>query len=125
MSLEEYILQMKNITKTFPGVKALDNVSLNLKKGSVHALVGENGAGKSTLMKVLTGIYKADAGQIILKGKSVSINNPKEALHLGISMIHQELNPIPDMTVAENIFVGREPTYNFLNILNRNLEAEP
>ena len=115
----DYILQMKDITKTFPGVKALDNVSFNLKKGSVHALMGENGAGKSTLMKVLTGIYKADAGEIILKGARVNINDPKEALHLGISIIHQELNPIPDMTVAENIFVGREPTYKFLNILNR------
>lgn len=115
----EYILQVKNITKVFPGVTALDDVSLNLKKGVVHALMGENGAGKSTLMKVLTGIYNADRGEIFLKGKVTSINGPREALQLGIAMIHQELSPIPEMTVAENIFVGREPGYRFLPVVNR------
>lgn len=114
----EYVLQMKNLSKTFPGVVALENVSFNLKKGSVHALMGENGAGKSTLMKVLTGIYKADTGETVLKGKSVSINDPREALQLGISMIHQELNSIPEMTVSENIFIGREPKFGLLPVVN-------
>lgn len=107
---EEYILQMKNISKIFPGVKALDHVNLNLKKQSVHALVGENGAGKSTLMKILSGVYNPDEGELIVNGESVTIKTPKDSLKYGISMIYQELSPVPEMTIAENLFLGREHT---------------
>lgn len=113
-----YILQMKGITKRFPGVKALDNVNLEVKKGTVHALMGENGAGKSTLMKILIGMYKPDSGKIIFDGQEVHFNNVSDALKKGISMIHQELNPILEMTVAENIFLGREPTWGKTGIVN-------
>ncbi len=105
----EYILDMQNISKTFPGVKALDGVQLQVKPGEVHALMGENGAGKSTLMKILMGIYTMDeGGSITFNGKPYAVHNPKEAMDTGIAMIHQELNPILDMPVYENIFVGRE-----------------
>jgi inositol transport system ATP-binding protein len=114
----EYILQMKGIKKSFPGVQALNNVSLNVKKGTVHALMGENGAGKSTLMKVLIGIYQADEGEIIFKGNSVTIGNTHNALKLGISMIHQELNPVMEMKVSENIFLGREPISKFTRLVD-------
>jgi inositol transport system ATP-binding protein len=105
----EYLLSMKNIAKEFPGVRALDNVELNVRKGTVHALMGENGAGKSTLMKCLIGINKPDSGTITFKGEPLNVTNTHFALAKGISMIHQELSPIPHMTVAENIFLGREP----------------
>jgi methyl-galactoside transport system ATP-binding protein len=98
---------MDNITKIFPGVKALDDVNLYIKPGSVHALIGENGAGKSTLMKCLFGIYKPDSGSIEIDGKAVRISDTQSALRNGISMIHQELNPIPNRTVTDNIWVGR------------------
>lgn len=114
-----YILQMSDISKSFPGVKALQNVKLDVKKGEVHALMGENGAGKSTLMKILIGIYTADTGSVVFDGEKLSISNVKEALDKGISMIHQELNPVPEMTVAENIFLGREPTYGKTGIVNQ------
>jgi len=104
----EKVLEMKNITKTFPGVKALDKVNFSLKKGEVHALLGENGAGKSTLMKVLNGIHQRDEGEIILRGKSVEFNDTKEAQNAGLAIIHQELELIPHLNVAENIFLGRE-----------------
>lgn len=100
------ILVMKQITKTYPGVKALDDVSIEVKRGEVHALMGENGAGKSTLMKILSGVHQADEGQIFFDGKEVRIHNPGESLKLGISMIFQELSPILDLTIAENIFAG-------------------
>lgn len=103
------ILRMEGITKTFPGVLALNQCRFDLRSGEVHALVGENGAGKSTLMKVLAGVYKKDAGHIYYKGQEVEIPNPKVAQHLGISIIHQELNLMPHLTVAQNIFIGREP----------------
>jgi len=103
------LLEMKNITKIFPGVKALDEVNLTIRRGEVHALIGENGAGKSTLMKVLLGIYTPDSGEIIFKGEKIRHNSPQEALQLGISMIHQELSLVPHRSVAENIFIGREP----------------
>ncbi|MFR3787343.1 sugar ABC transporter ATP-binding protein [Agathobaculum desmolans] len=111
----EYILEMKDISKTFPGVKALDHVQLQVRPGEVHALMGENGAGKSTLMKILMGIYtKDEGGEILFDGKPYRASSPKEAMDQGVAMIHQELNPILDMTVFENIFVGRELKKNGL-----------
>ena len=104
----EYVLELKNIYKSFPGVKVLEDVTLQVRPGEVHALMGENGAGKSTLMKILMGIYKADQGSIFLEGKETAIHGPKDAMSKGISMIHQELNTVLDMEVAENVFVGRE-----------------
>lgn len=100
------ILEMKHIVKTFPGVRAVDDVSISVKKGEVYALLGENGAGKSTLMKILDGIQPADSGEIIFDGQKVNIKSPSDALKLGISMIFQELNPIPELTIAENLFAG-------------------
>ncbi|MGP3779472.1 sugar ABC transporter ATP-binding protein [Halanaerobium saccharolyticum] len=102
------VLEMKNITKTFPGVKALDRVNFSLEKGEVHALLGENGAGKSTLMKVLNGIHERDEGDIFVKGEPVKFQNTKEAQNAGLAIIHQELELIPYLNVAENIFLGRE-----------------
>jgi methyl-galactoside transport system ATP-binding protein len=107
------VVEMRGISKKFPGVKALDDVSLNVRAGSVHALMGENGAGKSTLMKCLFGIYSPDAGDIILSGQKVSFAGTKQALDHGISMIHQELHPVPFTSVMENIWLGRFPTRNF------------
>ena len=107
--MSEYALEMLNISKSFPGVKALDNVTFRLRPGSVHALMGENGAGKSTLMKCLFGVYKPDGGEILLSGERVTISSPLDALHKGIAMVHQELQPIPERSVAENIFCGRYP----------------
>ena len=100
---------MKGITKSFPGVKALDGVNLQVEEGSIHALMGENGAGKSTLMKVLFGQYQPDEGQIFLRGQKVVFHSVKEAVQQGISMIYQELSPIQDLSIAENVFVGRYP----------------
>ena len=105
---EQYLLEMKGVNKSFPGVKALQNVSLQLKAGEVHALLGENGAGKSTLIKVLGGIYHAEEGEIYIEGKKVEINGVTDARAAGISIVHQELVLVPYMTVAENIFLGRE-----------------
>lgn len=104
-----YVLEMTNITKTFPGVVALDNVSLQVRPGSVHALMGENGAGKSTLMKCLFGIYHPDSGEIILDGQRVDIRSSKQALSMGVSMIHQELHPVRHRPVMENVWLGRFP----------------
>ncbi|MEG1847077.1 MAG: sugar ABC transporter ATP-binding protein [Lachnospiraceae bacterium] len=104
----DIILTMKGIDKTFPGVHALDHVNLEVKKGEVHALMGENGAGKSTLMKVLTGIYSKDDGTITYEGKEVEFSNPREAQEAGIVIVHQELNMMSHLTVAQNIFIGRE-----------------
>jgi ribose transport system ATP-binding protein len=105
----DVVVKMGGIGKSFPGVRALDNVQFELQSGEVHALVGENGAGKSTLMKVLAGVHSKDAGHIIFRGNEVEIPSPRAALNLGISMIHQELNLLPHLTVAQNIFLGREP----------------
>ncbi len=110
--MNEILVQMEGIEKSFPGVHALNQAKFELRPGEVHALVGENGAGKSTLMKVLAGVYGKDAGRILYKGKEVEIHNPRAAQHLGISMIHQELNLMPHLTVAQNIFIGREPRQN-------------
>ncbi|MGL5054796.1 MAG: ribose ABC transporter ATP-binding protein RbsA [Fusobacteriaceae bacterium] len=110
---KELILEMKDIVKTFPGVKALNGANLNLYKGRVMALMGENGAGKSTLMKIMTGVYVKDSGFISYKGKEVAFANTKESQDAGIAIIHQELNLIPYMSIAENIFLGREKVNSF------------
>ena len=107
--MAEVVVSMKKIQKSFPGVHALDDAQIELKKGEVHGLIGENGAGKSTLMKVLTGIYERDSGTVVVKGREVDYKTPGDALEDGISMIHQELNLMPHLTVADNIFIGREP----------------
>ena len=111
--MSEYKLQLKGVCKSFPGVKALDNVQLSLRPGTVHALMGENGAGKSTLMKCLFGIYKMDAGEVYLDGQKIVVNNPDEAMKYGIAMVHQELQPVPARTVAENLYLGRFPTKKY------------
>ena len=113
------MLIAENITKKFPGVIALDNVSLELHEGKVNAIIGENGAGKSTLMKILSGVYSEYEGRIIYMGKPVRFSNPKEAEKAGIAIIHQELNLIPNLTIAENIFLGRELTTSF-GLLDKN-----
>jgi ribose transport system ATP-binding protein len=105
----DLLVEMTDISKSFPGVHALDGCRFDLRPGEVHALVGENGAGKSTLMKVLAGIYKRDAGTVRVKGLEVEVNSPRAAQELGISIIHQELNMMGHLTVAQNIFIGREP----------------
>ena len=110
ITIDDYILEMRGVSKSFPGVQALDDVSLRLRKGTVHALMGENGAGKSTLMKCLFGIYSLDAGEVIYEGRQVRISSPLDALRRGISMVNQELQPIPERSIAENIFCGRYPT---------------
>jgi methyl-galactoside transport system ATP-binding protein len=109
MRENDFLLEMNNISKAFPGVKALDDVTLKVRPGSVHALMGENGAGKSTLMKCLFGIYKQDAGEMLLNGQKIDIDNSKMALDYGIAMIHQELLPVPYRSVMENIWLGRFP----------------
>ncbi len=105
---DKYILEAKGIDKAFSGVSVLTQAELHVKSGELHAIMGENGAGKSTLMKIIMGIYTRDAGTVILDGKEVEFKSAREALDAGISMIHQELSPIPEMTVAENVFLGRE-----------------
>ncbi|RGU91090.1 sugar ABC transporter ATP-binding protein [Clostridium sp. AF15-17LB] len=119
--LEDFILVMKDIIKGFPGVKALDNVQLKVKKGTVHGLMGENGAGKSTLMKCLIGLYRKDSGTIFFDGKNVNFQTVSEAINAGISMINQELCPIPERSVAENIWVGREPKKNLLMVDHKSM----
>lgn len=109
----EYLLSAEGVRKEFPGVVALDDVQFRLKRGSVHALMGENGAGKSTLMKILAGIYTPDKGEVRLKGVEIQLKSPLDALENGIAMIHQELNLMPFMTVAENIWIRREPKNRF------------
>ena len=106
--MEKYLLELSGISKSFPGVKALDDVGFNLKAGEVHALLGENGAGKSTLMKIISGIYQRDSGSYRLEGREIDELTPKKAQELGIAIIHQELNMCTDLTVAENMFLGRE-----------------
>lgn len=109
----KYVLEMENISKEFPGVKALDNVQLKLRPGTVHALMGENGAGKSTLMKCLFGIYEKDSGKILLDGVEVNFKSTKEALENGVSMVHQELNQVLQRNVLDNIWLGRYPMKRF------------
>ena len=104
---------MCDVVKTFPGVKALNHAQLKLKPGTVHALMGENGAGKSTLMKCMFGIYHMDEGKVIYEGQDVQIKGPLDALNRGIAMVHQELQPIPERSIGENIYVGRYPTKKY------------
>ena len=106
--MSENILEIRNVTKTFPGVRALDGVHFELRKGEIHALMGENGAGKSTLIKVITGVYQPDSGEILLEGKPVSIRGPLDSQKLGIAAIYQHVTCYPDLSVTENIFIGHE-----------------
>lgn len=112
-SKSEPVFQMKDVVKTFPGVRALDGACLNIYPGRVMALLGENGAGKSTLMKVMTGIYSRDEGELKYHGDDVAFRGPKDSQERGVSIIHQELNLIPELSIAENIFLGREPMGRF------------
>jgi inositol transport system ATP-binding protein len=115
------LLEARHISKSFPGVAALDDVSLRVDGGTVHALIGENGAGKSTLMKIIAGIVPADSGELRLSGRTLSLESPRQALASGIAMIHQELNLMPSMSIAENIWIGREPVNAFGMIDHREL----
>ena len=126
---ENYRLEMVGISKSFPGVKALDKINLKVRPGTVHALMGENGAGKSTLMKCLFGIYKMDEGEVLIDGAKVSIANPDDALHKGLAMVHQELQPVPARSIAENMYLGRYPIFKLgpLKVIDHktmNSEAE-
>jgi ribose transport system ATP-binding protein len=119
------VLEVQNITKRFPGVLALDDVSVQFKAGEVHAVVGENGAGKSTLMKIVVGAYTPDKGDILFMGRKVSFNHPVEAQRMGISIIYQEFNLLPERTVAQNIFLGREPSrFGSIDLRQLNKKAE-
>ena len=115
--MSEFVLEMRGVCKSFPGVKALDHAQLKLRPGTVHALMGENGAGKSTLMKCMFGIYKMDEGEIYIDGEKVVISDPLEAWDKGISMVHQELQPIPARTIGENIILGRYPMKKALGFI--------
>ena len=120
------ILRLTNINKSFPGVKALTDMCFSLRKGEVHALVGENGAGKSTLMKILSGAYKKDSGTIEVDGNPVEIESPKHSERLGIAIIYQELNLIRRVSVAENVFLGRYPMkHGFVQWNQMNQAAKP
>ena len=120
--MHDVILSMRDIDKVFPGVRALDKAQFELRAGEVHALVGENGAGKSTLMKILSGVYTKDGGTVLLDGKEIDVQNTLEAQHLGISIIHQEIILMQDLTVSENIYIGREPMRGFM--INRALQDQ-
>ena len=115
--MSEFRLEMRGVVKQFPGVKALDHAQLRLRPGTVHALMGENGAGKSTLMKCMFGIYKMDEGEIFYEGKKVDITDPLQALGMGIAMVHQELQPVPERSVAENIYIGRYPMKKLFGVI--------
>ena len=115
---EQVLLEMRQIDKRFPGVHALDHVDFKVRQGEIHALMGENGAGKSTLIKVLTGLYTKDGGRILFDGREVSFNSPLDSQKAGISTIYQEINLIPYMSVAENIFLGHEPMIDVTKELN-------
>lgn len=122
--MREYILEMHDIVKEFPGVRALKGVELKVRPGTVHALMGENGAGKSTLMKCLIGIYHKTSGKIIYDGKEIDYNTTTEALNNGISMIHQELSPVLDRSVSENVWLGRQPMKNKLMVDHKKMHRD-
>ena len=122
--MADTILEVRDITKTFPGVKALDQVNFNLERGTVHALVGENGAGKSTLMMILGGVYPQDSGDIVLEGEHIRFESSYEANKNGISVVYQELSLIPDMSVAENIWLTHEPLFLGFRIWPRRTKSE-
>ena len=126
MAEEKLLLQMKGIDKSFPGVHALQNMQFELRRGEVHALLGENGAGKSTLIKVLGGIYQKDDGEIFIDGQKVEINSVEDARKAGVSIIHQELVLVPWLSIAENMFLGREPKnkLGFVDFDKMNSEAK-
>ena len=105
---EDVLLTMRHIEKRFPGVLALNDVDFTLRKGEIHALMGENGAGKSTLIKILTGVYQMDGGEVTIEGTPISIHSPQDAQNNGISTVYQEITLCPNLTVAENMFIGRE-----------------
>jgi ribose transport system ATP-binding protein len=105
------VLEVRNVSKSFPGVKALDNVSFHINKGEVVGLIGENGAGKSSLLKVLNGIYQPDEGKVLVDGREITITSPRHAFDSGIAMVFQEQSILPTLTVAENIFLGREEEF--------------
>lgn len=111
--MAEYKLELRNVCKSFPGVKALDHANLAVRPGTVHALMGENGAGKSTLMKCLFGIYHMDEGEIYLDGEKTTITDPDDAMAKGVAMVHQELQPIPARNIAENMYMGRFPVHKY------------
>lgn len=124
---QSFVISMTSISKTFPGVKALSNVNFHLKKGEIHALMGENGAGKSTLIKVLTGVYELESGEILMDGfdKPIANHSPQEAQENGISTVYQEVNLCPNLTVAENLFIGREPRkWGFIDWKTMNKKSE-
>lgn len=123
--MEQALLEVKGLTKEFPGVKALDSVDFNLYPGEVHVLVGENGAGKSTLAKCILGVYQPDGGEIFIDGKKVFINNPKEALDFGIAAVYQELTTVPYLNAAQNIFLNREPMFRGTQLIDhKKMRAE-
>ena len=105
--MNEYKLEINEVSKSFPGVKALDNINLNIKKGEVHALVGENGAGKTTLIRLISGIYKVDSGTILYDGEMLTNVDPHDCIEKGISSVHQDFRMVETLTVAENIFLGK------------------
>ena len=122
--VQDVLLKMEGITKTFPGVKALDGVSLEVQRGTVHALMGENGAGKSTLMKCLFGMYTKDGGRIYLEGKEINFKNSKEALDNGVAMVHQELNQALKRNVMDNIWLGRYPTVGGIAVNEKKMYSD-
>ena len=111
---DDFILELQGIHKSFPGVKALQDMNIRLKRGEVHAVCGENGAGKSTLMKIITGVYRPDQGEIILNGEPLQPKNPNDAYAKGIAIIFQETSLFPDLTVLENLFMGHEIHRNWI-----------
>ncbi|NLA93379.1 MAG: sugar ABC transporter ATP-binding protein, partial [Spirochaetales bacterium] len=106
--MEEYILELQNVSKTFPGVRALDNVRFNLKRGEIHSIMGENGAGKSTFIKIITGVYSPDEGEMLFEGEPVVITGTNDSQKLGIAAIYQHVTSYPELSVTENIFIGHE-----------------
>ena len=122
--MSDYVLELKGITKIFPGVKALDGVHFQLKEGEIHALMGENGAGKSTFIKVITGVHKAEEGAMYLNGAKVNFRGPRDAQEAGIAAIYQHVTAYPHLTVAENIFMGHEKVkHGFIQWKTMNEEA--